>query len=317
MNKTEMVNKFTRTFYKVGFQIKKHSPEILAGVGVVGTVASTVIACKATTKVSEILEESKGMVEQIHECANDTELVESGKYTVEDKKKDLAITYIQTGVKIARLYAPAVILGAASLTCLLTSNNILRKRSAASAAAYATVYKSFKEYRDRVAERYGEETERELKHNVRAIEIEETVIDEKGNETTVKKTIQTVDPSTMNDYTRIFDEFNSTEYEKNADYNFNFLRARQKYANDLLVSRGYLFFNEVLEMLGMDQIPEGQIMGWVYTPNDPEAGDNYVDFGIYDYWKENTRDFIEGRERAIILEFNFDGYILDKVKFTK
>ena len=49
MKKAEIMNTLTRKFYRVGFKFKKHSPEILVGAGVVGVVASAVMACKATT----------------------------------------------------------------------------------------------------------------------------------------------------------------------------------------------------------------------------------------------------------------------------
>ena len=45
-------------YNKVSFQAAKHSPEILAGIGVVGVVASTVLACKATMKINDVLEDA-------------------------------------------------------------------------------------------------------------------------------------------------------------------------------------------------------------------------------------------------------------------
>ena len=154
MKKFDILDKATRTFYKAGFQLKKHSPEILVILGVGGAIGSTVLACKATTKLSGILEESKDQIDQIHDCMENEEFREKHDYTEEDGKKDLAIAYVQTGVKIAKLYGPSVILGTLSITAILTSNNILRKRNIAIAAAYTAVDKSFKEYRGRVVERF-------------------------------------------------------------------------------------------------------------------------------------------------------------------
>ena len=62
MKKIELLNSVTRSFHKVGFQLKKHSPEILVVAGVIGTVASAVMACKATTKVNAILDLSDEML---------------------------------------------------------------------------------------------------------------------------------------------------------------------------------------------------------------------------------------------------------------
>lgn len=306
---TAIMTKFTGTVGKVGFQLRKYSPEILVVAGVVGTVVSTVMACKATTKASEILEETKENVNKIHDCEVDQELVESRKYTSEDAKKDLAIVYTQTGVKLAKLYAPAVALGVLSIGSILASNNILRKRNVALAAAYATVDRSFKEYRNRVIERFGKEIDRELKYNIKAKKIEEIVVDEEtGKEKKVKKTIEVVDPNSMySEYARFFDD-GCKGWEKNSEYNLMFLRAQQQYANDLLRARGHLFLNEVYDMLGIERTKAGQVVGWIYDPENG-SGDNYVDFGIYDINKPKARDFVNGYERTILLDFNVDGSI--------
>ena len=151
MMKTEnLVNKINTTFRKTGFKLRKYSPEILVVAGIVGTVVSAVMACKATTKISDILETTRDDIDTIHNFKPDTESEET--YSEEDRKKDLTIVYIQTGIKFVKLYTPAVLLGAVSIVSILTSNNILRKRNIAIAAAYATVDRGFKEYRNRVIE---------------------------------------------------------------------------------------------------------------------------------------------------------------------
>lgn len=307
MKKTELMNSVGKSFSKVGFQLKKHSPEILIVAGVVGTVVSAIMACKATTKVNDILGNSKITVDSIHNCQSDESIAED--YTPEDAKKDLAIVYIQTGVKLAKLYAPAVALGVLSLGSILASNNLLRQRNVALAAAYATVDKGFKEYRNRVVERFGEEIDRELKYNIKAKKFEETIVDaETGKEKKVKTTINVADPNTYSDYARFFDE-GSRNWEKNSEYNLVFLRAQQQYANDLLKSKGHLFLNEVYDMLDIPRTKAGQAVGWVYDSKKP-VGDNYVDFGIYETNREKTRDFVNGYERVILLDFNVDGDIL-------
>lgn len=308
MKKTELMTTVSSSFNKIGFKLKKHSPEILIVAGVVGTVVSTVMACKATTKVSDILEKTKEDVDSIHDCAANEDLAE--EYTPEDVKKDLAIVYIQTGIKLAKLYAPAVALGALSLGSILASNNILRQRNVALAAAYATVDKGFKEYRSRVVDRFGAEVERELRHNIKAKKIEKIVVGEDGKEKKVKETVQVADdPSTYSDYARFFDD-GCTGWEKDSEYNLMFLRSQQQYANDLLRANGRLFLNEVYDMLGIPRTKAGQVVGWVYNTENP-IGDNYVDFGIYDVHREKVRDFVNGYERTILLDFNVDGNIWD------
>lgn len=299
--------KLVSGYFKVEGKARKHSPEILAGIGVVGVVSSAVMACKATTKLSDILDETKETVDKIKEVQENPKYAE--QYSEEDAKKDLYITYVQSGVKVAKLYAPSVILGVSSLTCLLASNNILRKRNAALSAAYMTVDKSFKEYRSRVVERFGEEVEKEIRYNIKAQEIETKVVDENGNETTVVETVKAVDPNLYSDYARFFDE-SCEAWQKDPEYNLMFLRSQQQYANDLLKARGRLFLNEVYRMLGIPETKAGQVVGWVYDAEFP-VGDNFVDFGIYDMTKERVRAFVNGDEPNILLDFNVDGNIWD------
>lgn len=299
------------TVNKFGLQVKKYSPEILVGVGIVGTVTSAIMACKATTKVSDILDDTKEKVDQVHMVVADENIPEE-KYSEEDAKKDLAIIYIQSGVKLAKLYAPSIILGTLSIGCIMTSNNILRKRNVALAAAYTAVDSSFKQYRDRVVNRFGKEIDRELKYGIKAKKITETVIDEEtGEEKKVKETVEVIDnPTEYSDYARFFDELNP-HYEKDSEFNLMFLRAQQQYANDLLQARGHLFLNEVYDMIGIPRSRAGAVVGWIY--NGDNGGDNYVDFGMTDVRRKGVREFVNGYERAILLDFNVDGVIWDLI----
>lgn len=308
MNKTEIANRISGAVGRAGLRLKKHSPEILVATGVVGIVASAVMACRATTKISTILDQAKEEIDTIHH-AMATEPLET--YSEEDGKKDLTIVYVRTGVQLAKLYAPAVLLGALSITSILASNDILKKRYGAMTAAYAAVDRGFKEYQSRVAERFGEETEREIRYGLKAEEIEETVTDENGKEKKVKKTVGVADGKDHSPYARFFDEW-CEGWKKDAEYNLMFLRAEQNYANDRLKARGYLFLNEVYERLGIPMTKAGQMVGWVYKPDDPEHS-NYVDFGIYDIYRSSCRNFVNGHERSILLDFNVDGDILDMI----
>lgn len=309
MKKLAIVESLTRTANKVGFKLQKHSPEILVVAGIVGAVASAVMACKATTKLSEITEESRAHLDAIHTAMENPESMPDGDYSEDDGKKDLTIVYAQTAGKIIKLYAPSIILGALSIGAILTSNNMLRKRNMALATAYAAVDKSFKEYRSRVVERFGEELDRELKYNIRKEQVEETIIDENGEEKTVTKEVEVVDPSTINAYSpyaKFYDD-GCLGWTKDPEMNLMFLRRQQDAANDRLKDKGYLFLNEVYEMLGIPRSKAGQSVGWIYDKDNVYK----VDFGIYDTHKEPNRNFVNGYERTILLDFNVDGDILD------
>ncbi|MEE0596397.1 MAG: DUF6353 family protein [Agathobacter sp.] len=303
-NKTEIMKSVNGVASKTVMKLKKHSPEILVVAGIAGTVVSAVLACKATTKVAEILDETKGTLDTIHE-GMETGAINGQEYTTEDGKKDTIVVYAQTGMKLAKLYAPAIILGTLSITSILASNNILRKRNVALGAAYAAIDKSFKEYRGRVIERFGEQVDTELKYGIKAKKFEEIEVDpETGKEKKVKKTVMVADPNLQSDYAVYFDS-KSRNYETNPDYNRMFLKAQQAFANDKLQTRGHLFLNEVLDDLDLPRTPAGQIVGW--TKDGP---DGYVNFRIVEVERETE----DGRhEPALLLDFNVEGNIWEKM----
>lgn len=310
MRKLTLPSGMTRSINRFGLKMKKYSPEILVAAGIVGTVTSTVMACKATTKIDEVLAETKENIEKTKDYVE--EYGYSEKYTEKDHQKDLTIFYTRGGMELVKLYAPSIALGTLSITAILAGHNILRKRNVALAAAYATIDKGFKEYRGRVIERFGEELDRELKYNIKAKEIEEIEIDEKtGEEKVVKKVVDVADPNEYSDYARFFDD-GCNGWTKDPEFNLMFLKDQQRYANDLLKSRGYLFLNEVYNMLGIPVTKAGQAVGWIYDEKNP-VGDNFVDFGMTDVHNAKVREFVNGYERTILLDFNVDGNILDLI----
>lgn len=140
-----------------------------------------------------------------------------------------------------------------------------------------------------------------------------------GNEVLNHKVEETkkTNSGSCSQYARFFDE-TSPYWTKDSEYNLFFLRAQQNHANELLRSRynrdegriGYLFLNEVYEMLGLPKTAAGQIVGWVYKENNID-GDNYVDFGIYNI--DRNAKFVNGFENSVLLDFNVDGPIIDKI----
>ncbi len=307
--KNDVKATMTRSLGRCKLKLKKHSPEILVVAGVIGTVTSAVMACRATTKLSKILDETKETEKTIRDGMESGHIADH-EYTEEDGKKDLRITKVQTGLKIVKLYAPSVILGGLSITAMLTSNNILRKRNVSLAAAYAAVDKSFKEYRGRVKERFGDELDKELRYNIKAKEIEEVVKDEKtGKEKVQKKIVNVSELDDCSEYAKFYDS-GCTGWTKDPELNLMFLRRQQDFFNDKLKAEGYVFLNDVYEALGIQKTKLGQIAGWIYDEKNP-IGDNYIDFGIYDTHKEANRRFVNGLERTILLDFNCDGDILD------
>lgn len=301
---------------KTGFQINKFSPEILVILGIAGTVTSAVLACRATLKVDSVVSPAKDKIARIHDCKNNPDFSD---YSEKDETKDLTIVYIQTGLKIVKEYAPAVILGALSLTAIMTSHNILKKRNLVLAGAYAALDKGFKEYRARVSEKFGEEVERKIRHNIKDKQIiESTVNPETGEVSETKKTVETKEIDLDSPFVKFFDETTSKYWEKDPVSNLAFLRCQQDYFNNRLHANGYVFFNEVLQSLGMPITETGQIFGWLDVPRTAEwPSDNYITFGIEEIYRDYLENGKTSLKRGFLLSFNVEGYILDKLKIER
>lgn len=296
---------------KVKFNVVKHSPEILMGLGIAGVITSTVLACRSTLKVQEILDYKEENMNNIKEV-----LAEGREdYTEEDARKDKTIIMTTTAIRLMKLYVPSVIIGAGSIACLLESHNVMRNRNAGLAAALAATTESFKQYRERVTEKYGDEVDKEMRYGIKKEK------KEKDGKKTKEEIVVGCDEKELSGYARYFNE-NNINWSDDPQFNLMFLRQNQNWANDKLISQGYLYLNDVYESLGFPKSKAGQVVGWVYDPNNNEHGDNYVDFGIYDlnvkgYRNEMTndtiseerQDFVNGYRNSILLDFNVDGNI--------
>ena len=296
---------------KVKFNVVKHSPEILMGIGIAGVVTSTVLACRSTLKVKDILEDKETNMNNVKEV-----LAEGREdYTEEDARKDKTIIMTTTAIRIMKLYAPSVIIGAGSIACLLESHNVMRNRNAGLAAALAATTESFKQYRERVTAKYGDEVDKEMRYGIKKEK------KEKDGKKTKEDIVVGCDEKELSGYARYFNESN-INWTDDPQYNMMFLRQNQNWANDKLISQGYLYLNDVYDALGFPKTKAGQVVGWVYDPKNNERGDNYVDFGIYDLnvrgyrdemandtIAEERQDFINGYRNSILLDFNVDGNI--------
>jgi len=299
------------TVSKVGFALQKNAPDILMGVGVVGFVTSSVLTGRASTKLNTHLEEVKENLQNVDKVL---EGAKNGTvdYTEEDAKKDRALIYVQGALKIGKLYAPAVSVGVFSIGCVLKSHDIMKNRMLSLSAAYATLAVGFKAYQERVAARYGEEAEREIRYNISTVRTTETVVGKKGKETEIVTDTKVIDAENMHSpYAKIFDETNQY-WERDPEFNLSFLTAQQRFANDKLHARGHLYLNEVYDMLGFPRTRAGQVVGWIWDKTNESIGDNYIDFGIFNVNSKKAADFVNGYEPAIVLDFNVDGNILDR-----
>lgn len=307
----------SRNAGRTGLLVKKHSPEILIGVGIAGVITSTVMACRSALKIETVLDEAKNKIDKIH---LGKETLKPEVYNETDYKKDMTIAYAQTGFELFKLYAPSITLGALSIGCILGGYGIMRKRNIALMAAYKTVEQSFTDYRKRVVDELGEEKDREFKYGMKKEKIKVTEVGPDGKEKKSVKEVNVMDPNNISEYAKFFDN-SSVRWEDNPEYNMTFLKCQQNYANDMLKANGHLFLNEVYDMLGIPRTRAGAVVGWVLG-----QGDDFVDFGIFDVTLEGyindivndtigeqRRDFVNGRRNCILLDFNVDGVIYDLI----
>jgi uncharacterized protein DUF6353 len=294
---------------RVGRQLltaNKHSPKILFAAGIVGFGVTVVLASRATLKLDEILDKHSDGVD----AAKTLKAREVEEYTEQDYRKDLVVIHTQLLVRLAKVYGPAVVMGLASVAALTGSHVVLNRRYLGVTAAYAGIEKAYNEYRKRVAAEFGEEKETELRLGL----VEKEIVDEDENGTVVKTVKGLVGKHTTSPYAVFFDE-SSSNWNREWGYNQMFLRCQQNWLNDLLNARGHVFLNEVYEALGLPHTKAGAVVGWIKPDNcQDECGDGYIDFGVFragGEWK--GLHFINGNERSILLDFNVDGVIYDKI----
>jgi hypothetical protein len=290
---------------KVGIpvlKLQKNSPQLMFAGGIVAGAAGVVLACRSTLKLSDTLdkyEEIKEKAEALHAEGNNKD------YDDKAYAKDLTVIKIKTILDVTKLYAPAAGLLMISAALLTGSHVTLNRRNASIAAAYAATDKAFNEYRDRVRDQLGKDVDDEMRYGTRVVE--EKVQGDDGKTKTVKKKL--VGDGAPSQYAKFFDEF-CEPHQRDPEINRIFLQSQQAYFNQRLQVDGYVFLNDVYQALGIPKTKAGQIVGWKIG-----KGDNYVDFGIFDnVANPHVREFVNGREYSILLDFNVDGVIYDYLK---
>ena len=284
----------------------EHAPKVLFVGGVVGMVGSTVLACRATLKLEDVLDEieaDKDKAEQVKDLVNDPHYEGDQTYSDEEYQKDLRTITVRGAASIGKLYAPAVLLGGVSIFALTKSHNLLQDRNLALTAAYAAVDGAFSRYRERVVDRFGQEVDDELRYDSEQVDM----LNEETGEVT-SKVVATGAPGST--YARFYDEESSANWSPDPQINMLFLKTVQNYCNDRLAAKGHIFLNEVYDQLGLSHTGPGSVVGWRFNKG---SGDDFVDFGIWDGSNEAVNEFFNGREGAILLDFNVDGVIWDKI----
>lgn len=291
----------TSKFARQALIARKHSPKVLFVAGTVGVIGTVVLACRATLKVQDTLEQHEKALLAVD---NDTTL------DSEDYAKRVGKLKVQTAIAIAKPYLPVVGLGIISIGALTGSHVILTKRNGAVMAAYAGLQKAYDEYRGRVRDEYGKDVDAKFATGVSDLMVEEKTADGK---TKTKDQPHIDDRFGGSPYAVVFDE-RSSLFSKEPGRNAMTINLNMNWANDKLRAQGHLFLNEVYDMLKLPRTKAGACVGWVYDPKNPNhAGDNYVTFGVFDGENEWVEAFLDGSEKYAVLDFNVDGMILDLI----
>lgn len=292
---------------RTSLKVRKNSPEILMGLGIVGVVGTVILACKATLKAEKVLDKHREEMDEIEEAL---EMSIPEEYNEDDAKKDKAIVYARTAGRFVRLYAPTIAAGSLTIAAFLTSNKIMKSRYLGAVAMYNACQAAFDTYRQRVKDELGDEADRHFRYGTTREKIDVEYVDENGKTKKKKEEVENiseVDIPGVGQYARWFDS-SSPDWDENPEMCIMFLRAQENIFNNILQTRGHVFLNEVYDALGLPHTQVGSVAGWVMG-----AGDNYIDFGLYNKDREDVRRFVNGNENIILLDFNCDGVIWDKI----
>lgn len=305
--------------------LKKASPEIALAAGLVGTIATTVFACKQTTKLDGVLRPRKADIDMIHKQFDDKEFRERHNYTEKAKKKDIARVYLRVTWDMTKLYGPVLLAEAASLGLVLLSHGQLKARNASLSVALSSLTAAFNEYRNRVRAELGDEADQRFRYGLKNVQV--AVKDDDGNETGEVQEVQTAELSKQDLYCRVFDKYNSVMVQRPKiertddgtpihDENGNYLYVQDVEADLYLLHQREdmwtriiqtrknhtVYFNEVLADLGFDTVDYGQDVGWY-------GKDTIMNFRA----KEVKRADSSGRlYTTIVLDFNCDGCVREE-----
>lgn len=267
-----------RTISRTGLKLSKYSPQILTAVGIAGLVTAGIIAAKNTLKLEETLDTSRDRLDIVKQHPDATQA-------------DVNKAYLRNTADLVKLYWVPVTLATGSAVAILVGHNILHKRNLALVAAYKGLEQAFSEYRKRVVDEYGAETDEKFRYGIRDV----TEVGEDG-----KKVKSQIVDSSSGDYIMDFGPDNDN-WSGNHEHNLFFVTRAQNYFNDKLQAHGHVFLQDVTRHLGIADSKVGAVTGWVYSVG---SGDDYIDFGIKD---------MQDSHGYILFNFNVDGVILDLI----
>ena len=303
---TTVGSKILRKMGPLGLKLQKKAPLIFAVTGGVSIAAGTVLACRATLKLKDTLEDIKEDIDSVK--ATEPEIDENGnEVSIEPEAKDIFYAYIRAGWKMTKLYGPAAACLAGGCFCLIRSYSILTKTNAALVSAYTVLESEFDKYRERVRQEAGVEKDKHYMYGTGKPQKYHTEVTDNDGTTIVEdgsaKTIEESDYDIMSQYSRIFDECNPN-WKGICAYNELFLHSQQNICNNLLGARGWLTLNEVYDMLGYEPVDYGFVVGWVKGGD----GNGVVDFNLEPYSCHSKDSY----KLSYLLDFNVKSLYHDR-----
>ena len=237
--------------------LKHNSSTVLTIIGTFGVIATSIMTAKATVKAFEIINEE--------EC---------------EKKREL--TKKEVVVLAGPSYFPAILVGVSTIACILGANVLNKRQQAMLSSAYALANASFKEYKNKVKELYGEEAHNNI---VSAIAVEKA----KNSHVTAAYMCGECDLSIDdNDEPRLFyDEFSERYFETTTEQ----VLEAEYHLNRNYILRGDASLNEFYEFLGLEKTDYGDVLGW--AP---------LDEGMY---------WIDFNHRKVVLEDGLECYVIE------
>lgn len=295
-------NAIMRTLNMGVLKVRKRSPEILLATSLTSGALALGLAVKQTLTIQPVLEDWNEWMEDYKAGLEMSEERDESlpPFPEETAQKIMVGMAVQTGLKLVKHYSLPLAFAGLSAAATLGMYKVWNARYTAVVAAATGLQETLNKYREKLREQLGEDADKEL--------LARTVDEDRETKEDPQTKQPVRQPQKMSKYARIFDE-SSTYYKRNAGDNLSFLIQQQSLANRMLSINGCMFLNEVYDMLGFPRTQAGSIVGWLFDPGKPEQ----IDFGFWDLGDEAKRAFINGWEKSVLLDFNVDGIIFDKI----
>lgn len=210
---------------KVGTLISKNSPTILTGFAVAGLISTSVMAVRVTPKALRLLDLER-------------EYRKKKQSPTMNKRDIVKLTW--------KVYLPPVLLGSATIACIIGANSIGMRRNAALASVYSLTEATLKEYQNKVVETIGVTKEQKIRDDIAKDRVEANPVDE-------SKIIFTGKGETLC-YDSLSGRYFKSDIEK--------IRKAENQLNRDLLADNFVSLNEVYEALGLPPIQIGEDLGW-------------------------------------------------------